>query len=403
MKVQLYTPYDKQISVHGACTDKETYFTTVVAGRQAGKSLLSINQALSWALTDPGSLVFWVSPTHGQAAKIYKQMLEGILHLPIVKSYKYTQIIFKNGSKIVFRSSAQEDSLRGESVDYMVLDEAAFMKEETFQTILLPMLNVLGKKCLIVTTPKGKNWVHRMFTKGIEGGNPKYKAFRFVSGDNPHSNPEIIQMAKDSMPVALFEQEYLAEFVDSAAIFENINELSVIDMYEGPRAGESYYAGVDIGMKSDYTVIMILNQKGELVYFDRFTHVTAPELKKRLTETITLFKPKKTFIELNNQGGPIYDDLKAAHIKNLHGFNTTGKSKPEIINNLINAFSSKKIKVLKNEILKAELEAFTMSFSSTGHAKFSAPSGFHDDCIMSLAIAYHCLLKSRFNGQYVFM
>lgn len=359
-----------------------------------------------WALSNTDRIIYWVSPTVNQATKIYKQMLKAILKTNIVKSYKGsmgdTEIIFQNGSIIKFRSAAQEESLRGESVDYLIIDEAAFIKEEVYQAILLPMLNVRGKKCLIVSTPKGKNWYYYHILKGLSGNDIKYKSFQFDSADNPHSNPDIIEMARQSMPSVLFKQEYLAEFVDSAAIFENIKELSLSKMITAPVAGQSYYGGVDIGMKGDYTVISLLNQDGALVYYDRFTDITAPQLKERLKKTLLLFKPKKTFIELNNQGQPIFDDLKEMRVPNIEGFYTTSSSKPEIVNNLINAFASKKINILDDNIYNTELEAFTMIQTPSGKPKFEAASGFHDDTVLSLCIAWECFNKNRYRGVSTF-
>jgi hypothetical protein len=360
-----------------------------------------------WALSKNDTIVYWVSPTVNQATKIYKQILKAVLKTDIVKSNKGsmgdTEIIFENDSIIKFRSSAQEESLRGESVDYLIIDEAAFIKQEVFQTILLPMLNVRGKKCLIVSTPKGKNWYYYHVLKG-KGDNKKYKSFKFTSSDNPHSNEEIIQMAKESLPEVLFNQEYLAEFVDSTAVFENINELATMTHIEVPVSTDSYFIGVDIGMKNDYTVVSVLNDKCEMVHMTRFTNIEAPQLKERLVKVFNTFKAKKVFIESNNQGQPIIDDLKQLfNVKNLVAFNTTSKSKPEIINNLINSFASKTIKVLDNDIVRTELEAFTMTISSTGRPKFAAPSGFFDDVPMSLAIALEAYNKGKFSGSYSFI
>lgn len=404
--VNLYTPHNKQRDLHRACVDSNIFFITVIAGRQAGKSMSALNQAVFWALKDSGSVVYWVSPTNTQTNKIYKQILNGLANTPFLKSNKGsvgdTEIVLTNGSIIKFRSAAQEDSLRGESVNYMILDEAAFMKQSTFQEILLPMLNVVGKKCLIITTPKGKNWVFHQYMKG-KTNTKKYKSFKFVSSDNPHSNQDVIDMAEESLPKELFEQEYLAEFVDSAAVFTNINELSTIKLINKPVAGHKYWAGVDLALKNDYTVITIMNQDAEVVYYDRFNNVTAPQLKERLVKIINIFKPEKTMLELNNLGQSIYDDLKYTHkVKNITGFNTTSKSKPEIINHLINAFGSKKLKVVNDETYKDELKVFAMHITPSGTVKFEAPNGMNDDIPMSLAITWYCFNKYKYNNTVAF-
>lgn len=404
--IKLYKPYAKQIPIHRACNDKDTFFITAVAGRQAGKTALAQQQALYWALTNNNVVVYWVSPTAGQATKVYKQLLDMIIKTPAVSSYKGgqgdTEIVFTNKSRILFRSSAQEDSLRGETIEYLIDDEAAFQKETTFNTILLPMLNVRGKKCLVISTGKGKNWFFNQYQKGFTG-DKNYKSFKFLSSDNPYANAAIIQIAKDNLPDALFRQEYLGEFIDSAAIFENLNTLAVLDTIDKPVSGRSYWMGIDIALKDDYTVVTVIDDQDNVVWFDRFNQVTAPQLKQRVIEANKLWKPKKLMIEENNQGLPIIDDLKIIHkLNNIIGFKTTGTSKPEIINNLINAFASEKIHVPNDEIYRSELETFTMTISPTGKPKFEAANGFHDDIPMSLAITWECKNKFKYNGQYNF-
>ena len=405
--IKLYKPHELQKPVHRACNNSESFFITVNAGRQSGKTALSEQQGIYWALNRDKVVVYWVSPTQSQVSKVYKQMLDMLIKTPVIQSYKGgmgdTEIVFKNGSVIKYRSAAQEDTLRGETIDYLIVDEGAFIKESVFNEILIPMLNVRGKKCLVISTPKGKNWFFRQYQRGKAGDN-SYASFKFTSMDNPYSSPEVIQIAKENLPASLFSQEYLGAFLDSSAIFENVQELACIDVLDKPVVGRSYWMGVDIALKDDYTVVTIIDDKDEVVYYNRFNHVTAPVLKQRVMDDIATWKPKKILIEENNQGLPIIDDLKHIHkITNIVGFKTTSTSKQTIVNNLINAFSSKKIRVPKDEIYKSELETFTMTISPTGQPKFAAANGFHDDIPMSLCIAWECVNKYKYNGTYNFV
>lgn len=368
---------------------------------------MAINQAIYWALSNRDRIIYWVSPTAGQASKIYKQFINAFGNSPIITQHKGsqgdTEILFANNSTIKFRSAAQEDSLRGESVDYVICDEVSFIKESVIKEIILPMLNVRGKKMLLISTPKGKNHFYTYYLKGLSD-NEKYKSFHFTSADNPHSQKDIIEMAMNDMPKAMYEQEYLAKFVDSATLFDDIDNVCILNPITSPVYGQNYWIGVDIGMKNDYTVVTVFNQQKEMVYMDRFTNIQAPQLKERLIKTFNLFKPKKIYIENNNQGQPIIDDLVQLHkVKNIVSFNTNTSTKSEIINNLINAFNSKSIKLINDDKLKKELEFFTVTYSSTGHSKFSAPNGYNDDIVMSLAIALECLNKNLYTGKISFL
>jgi phage FluMu gp28-like protein len=392
MKIDLYQPYNKQEEVHQGLANEGYLFDTVCAGRQTGKTMLGMNQAIKWALENENSTIMWVSPTSSQTHKVYKNILKSITDAPFIQSYKGTmgdiEIKFTNGSIIKFKSSMAEDNLRGETVNYMIIDEAAFVKETVFLEILLPMLNVAGKKCLIISTPKGRsNWFHKQYIKGVNGSKG-YRSYRFTCYTNPYANPEIIKIAKDNMPDPIFKQEYMAEFVEGSAIIENIEEVCTLRMHPKPIEGIKYYAGVDIALKNDYTVFSIIDEDGNFVYYDRFKGVSSPELKERLSRNIRMWQPENTMIEVNNMGGVIYDDLTELYnLKNLTPFTTTQNSKNEIITDLLNAFSGKSIKCVNDAVLKSELEVFEMKVHASGRVSYAAANGFYDDLVMSLAIA----------------
>lgn len=391
MEIELYTPHPAQQVVHESCADETFLFSTLITGRQFGKTELAMNQALMWALGNEDVVVMWVAPTSSQTHKVYKNILKGIEGAPFVKSNKGSsgdiEIVFTNGSIIKFKSAAAEDGLRGETVHYMICDEAAFIKETTFMEILLPMLNVKGRKCLVITTPKGKNWVHKHYMNGISG-DTDYQSFRFTSSDNPYANKKIIEAARKSLPDAMFRQEYLSEFVDGGSIIENIEELCILPNLRRPLPKQRYYVGIDIALKNDFTVFSVVDSQGNLVAYDRFNQITGPQLKERLVKNLNLWKPEHALIEVNNMGGVIYDDLVQIYgVKNLSQFTTTSKSKNEIITNLINAFASKSIKCVNDEIVKSELEVFEMKITASGNVRYCAADGYHDDIVMATAIA----------------
>jgi hypothetical protein len=399
--IQLFKPHNAQKQIIEALEDKVVFFVTVVAGRQIGKSLLGMNIAIHWAINDPKCTIYWVSPTDSQAHKVYKQIINAIVETGIIKSKKGgkgdTEIILINGSRLLFRSAASEDSLRGESVNYMILDEGAFIKSDTINTILLPMLNVKGKKCLVITTPKSKNWVFDWYNKGLT--EKRWRSFRFSTYDSPYANEGLIQMFKDTLPDKLFQQEIMADFIDNASVFNNINDIMNLDHLEAPIVGKNYWAGIDIGLITDATVLSIIDEEGNLVKYYRWQKVESPDLINEIIRINSLWNFKKIQIENNNQGLTIYQDLKRK-INNIVDINTNQKTKPEMINRLIHLFNMKEMRLIKDEYLRIELEGFIFK-QNNGIIKFQADSGFHDDCVMSLAIARNCFEHFKYDKKYV--
>jgi len=386
---KLFKPHEGQKQVIKALLDDNIFFVIAVIGRQWGKSFLALNMALYWAMQDEGCVVYWVSPKVAQASKIYTTIVLALKDRNIMKSNKGTsgdsEIVLINGSVIKFRSAAAEDSLRGESINYLIIDEATFIKKDTITTILLPMLNVKGKKCYISTTPRGKNWVFDWFKKGNEG-DAKWKSFRFSSYDSPLANKELIDTFKEQLSDKLFQQEYNAEFVDNASVFNNIDELMCLEPIEVPNLTSNYYGGIDIGLKADAAVLSIVDAKGSLVKYYRWERFDTNDLMDEIIRISKIWKCRKILIEENNQGLPIYHMLRGK-VNNLYTFYTGAKSKGDIINKLILLFNTKKVQLVKDELLRIELEAFIFKQTATGHIKYTADNGFHDDIVMSYAFA----------------
>ena len=255
------------------------------------------------------------------------------------------------------------------------------------------MLAVKGKKCVFISTPKGKNYLYEFYLKGIRG-DKKWRSFRFKSSDSPLTNKEFLENKKSSMNDKLYLQEYEAEFIDSSSLFNNINELMVLEHQEFPNPSEEYYAGLDIGLINDASVLSVINSNGDLVKYYRWQNIQSPDLINNIIKINDIWKFKAIDIENNNQGLPIYQDL-STKLKNINQINTNQKTKPEMINRLVHLFNMKEIKLVKDEYLRIELEAFIFKQSDNGNIKFMADSGFHDDCVMSLSIAVNCYERNK--------
>ncbi len=398
-----YTPHKFQQQVHISCSEKSKNFWTIVcAGRQSGKSTLAKYQTINWAIKNENALIWYVTPSESQSKVVFRDIVKIILPLNVIKSKNQSKgnivIELINGCRIEFKSAASEDTLRGSSVNFIILDEAAFIKQNTIEEIILPTMAAAGKKILVISTPKGKNFFYDLWLRG-QSDNKDYKSFKFNSFDNPRCNKALIESFKLSLPEGIFSQEFMAEWVDSNSVFNNILELAILRPISGPIKGDSYYIGVDIALVNDWYVLTILNQRGEIVFIDRARGLDTTELESRVVKYYRLFKPKKMVLEENGLGLPILQHIQKI-IPNAKGVYTTSDSKAEIINQLIAAFSSREIRILNDEELKTELNAFVFKYSKSGKVTYAAASGFHDDMVMSLAIAYDIYIKNKTGGGY---
>lgn len=404
--LKLFKPHAGQREVINACLTpcKGLKTVTCVIGRKWGKTLLAENMASYWAYNHPKCTVYWLTPTGERSLQSYNSIKNALIGSGSFLSNKMskgdTEIVFNNGSKILFRSAESEDNLRGADINYLIIDEAAFVKQSTLEVIILPMLLVKGKVCLFLSTPKGKNWLYHSYLDGQDPSQTKNVSFRYSTYDSPYANEDIIQGYRDRFATKVFQQEVEAEFVDGEAIFNNINEVLVLGKQVEPIEGKRYYAGVDIGLINDATVLTIIDEEGNLVNYERWLKVESPELIDKIIRLNELWNFNRILIEENNQGLVIIQQIKR-HLTNVQGFNTNMKSKSEIINDLIHAFNMKSFKCVNDAYLRIELQAFIFKQNELGNMKFMADSGFHDDVVMALAIGRNCWKNLKYDVRFV--
>jgi len=80
------------------------------------------------------------------------------------------QIILPMGGEVTVRSADDPDSLRGEGLDFVVMDECAFMQENAWIEALRPALSDRQGRAMFISTPKGRNWFWRIWQRGLDDG-----------------------------------------------------------------------------------------------------------------------------------------------------------------------------------------------------------------------------------------
>ena len=269
MEITLFTPHQGQRTVINGFSTSDHKYGVVVTSRQWGKSLLGQNLLLYWLLAQPNQKGAWISPIYNQGKKVFQE-LSNASHKVIQQSNKADLTIkFLNGSTLQFLSAERADSVRGFSFNYMVIDEAAYIKENSFQEAILPTLTAIGKKCLIISTPKSKNWFYKYYLKGVSD-NADYVSFRGLSTDNPYIDQSFIAEQKTSLPGDIYRQEYEGEFTDATSeVFRGIDNVCNQTQYSNGDKVQRCFAGIDTGLSNDYSVLTIMNETGKVMYIDR--------------------------------------------------------------------------------------------------------------------------------------
>jgi len=225
MDVQLH---EKQSVVF----NDDTRFKVVAAGRRFGKSYLAAVELYVEAgkvtkVRSDGTeidllneVVYYVGPTFKQAREnLWNVMMD--LGQGLIEGIRQNEgeIRLTNGRIIRFKGADDPDSLRGVGLSYVVMDEYAFMKPSVWEYIIRPALGRAEGGALFIGTPAGKNHFYHMWTSALNGLDPSsgkessdWKAFQFMSADNPHLTTNEIQSLYDSTSEEAQQQELEASF-----------------------------------------------------------------------------------------------------------------------------------------------------------------------------------------------
>lgn len=378
-------------------------YHTIICPRQFGKSYLGMQLLLYFGINEANSEILWVSPSYQQSIKVYRELMKAIGSSGAVHSCNNAELSIKfvNDSRAIFRSAERYDNLRGYSITHMLCDEAAFYKPGVFYTVFRPMLRARGKKCILMSTPKGKNYLYDMFMLGKHGNEKSYRSYTGSNDDNPYINKEETEDARKVLPDSWFRQEYLGEFIDDGGeVFKNLNACSTVNHFlNAPEQGRRYFAGIDWARHNDSSVCTIIDDTGKIVNIITRKGESWQNIIDDIVSKLNIFKPE-VFAETNGIGDPLFETLKSKYNRSTP-FVTTNSSKQEIIETLMLAFTDEKIKIPTrqlHQILHDELEAFTFKYSpTTRRVQYSHPPGLHDDHVLSLAIAWEAR-TSRLRG-----
>jgi hypothetical protein len=388
-----YKPHEKQRLIHESINGEAFKYYTLNIGRQFGKSMLGLNQMLYWCINDPGCNVAWVSPVYKQSKKVFADFEKYTQNSGLFHFNKSELTIEGMGSKIQFFSGERPDNIRGNTFNYLIVDEMAFCRKELWDEVLSATVLVKGKKILFISTPKGKNHFHALYMRSNYDN--RYKSFTFTSYQNPMIDAREIDERRESLPEYVFKQEYLAEFIDGGTgIFKNVRQCV------GLATGNKNFGGLDIGRADDYTVLSILNEQKQMIHCERWRQMEWTNIIDKVAELIIKFNCM-TAVEVNNQGDVFYELLQKKCRNLIYPHTTTSKTKPIMIEDLAVAFEDQSIQILNIDWLIDELENYTFIYNNkTRNVQYSAPAGMHDDSVISLSLAYQSLKEKKSRGKY---
>lgn len=378
----------------------DTRFKVVAAGRRAGKTRMCAAIMVKAALE--GKRCWWCGPFLAQAQIGFRELKLLSRQIPGVKiSETKKNIIFPSGGEISVKSVDNEHNLRGEGLDLLVCDEVGFYRncESIWMEALRPTLSDRKGSAIFISTPKGFNFFHTLFSKGNDEQEQDWKSWHYPSNANPFFPEEEFEIAKRELPNDIFQQEYCAVFLkDGGTVFKNLS--AVIKPLPNNIKYHSFCMGVDLARIQDYTVLTIMDRtNGHVIEVDRFNQVDWEFQRQRIERMARKYNNCEIQMDANSIGDVIVQDLNRRGLR-IKPFKYTNESKTKLIQDLILGIEDEKIIIPPKYVQTInELKMFTMDISPTGKLLYSHPPGGHDDCVQSLALAYGLTSKAYSRGS----
>ena len=383
LDIKLCKPHPAQKQV----LDSDARFRVMMCGRRFGKSLISQNISIETGLKRQH--VAYITPTYQLGKMFFKEICKLLPEKVYKKNETDLLIDFVTGGSVRFYTGERLDAMRGTKYHLVIIDEASYIPnlEDGWNNSIRPTLTDYKGKAIFLSTPRGKNYFYSLF---MRGGEPNWESFKFSTYDNPHIDPTEIDAAAAQLPSVVFKQEYMADPMENAA---NPFGSEFINACTKETKGVAAYYGIDLAKSVDWSVIIGMDKQGNVVHFERFQKdwMQTKETILRLPKNLPIV------IDSTGVGDAIVEDLQKK-FNQMHGFKFTATSKQQLLEGLSSAIQTKAISYPDGPI-KQELEVFEYTFTPTG-VRYSAPQGFHDDCVIALALANKCRVEHKQVGKY---
>lgn len=366
-------------------------YSIIEASTKSGKTAGCIVWLIEEGLKNGqrGRNFWWVAPVSSQANIAFRRAMRALPQGTYFANITEKTITISSGAMLCFKSADHPDSLYGDDVYAAVIDEASRMKEEAWYAVRSTLTATKGPVRIIGNVKGRRNWFYKI-ARRAEAGDPRMGYHKIVAQDAVDAgvlDAEEIRDARDDMPEAVWRELYLAEASDDEGNPFGLEHIAKA-MRDGLSTLQPKWWGWDLAKKRDWTVGIALDKNGHVCRFERFQKTPWPQTLERI---LALTGKTACLIDSTGVGDPIVDGL-VAHKKggpNFVGYQFTSPSKQRLMEGLAVAIQSRDIAYPKGSVIKDELDVFEYEFTRLG-VRYTAPPGFHDDCVCALGLAVMC-------------
>lgn len=395
---------ESQKLIYNAANDKEHRYVMANISRQQGKTTVIMLLCIQW-LSQPNQDIIYFTPTFTLAKRIYSKIIK-MLPNEFVKKANASdlQIESLTGSQLRFFSGEAAQSARGSNCTKLVIDEAAYIKQEIdgqdfYYNIVMPLTKVHCDKIVMISTPKSTfGFFYDLCMQAVSGERADMIYIKRTIYEDALISPEEIEELKRGYPPMAWKAEFECLFLANAlSVFPNFEVCFDIEKYNDGKC----WIGIDpSSVGEDNTIVSIVNINNEVKQYKIDGSLDAKY--EKIAMIVNEHNPIASYIEDNSIGEVMANEIKKKlnRKSNFYTFTTTNESKKEYISLLAVDIANHNIHFEKtNKLLYSELGTFTYKLTKTGNITYAATDGKHDDTVTSLGIALQCRENCKYLGK----
>ena len=282
-----YKPLDRQ-KLFSDALDAGKKVVLFVGGIRAGKTYSGARETLKNIYQrgiNKKGLGWIISPTYPMSA-IVEREFEAACDLGngkslIIKKYVGSRSYLlvpppghRKPYRVEVKTAEHPDRLRGSSLDWIWMDEAAMMEHEAYKILMGRVLDT-GGPIVMTTTPRGMNWLyHEVYAKAEK--NPEYFAvIKALTTENTYLPFEDVEELRGQYSTTFAKQELNAEFVSLEGLVYNNFDFNRHVLKEITRvpAGAEIICGLDAGFKDPFVCLFVMKLKDKFYVIDEYYSV----------------------------------------------------------------------------------------------------------------------------------
>ena len=395
---------ESQKLIYNAANDREHRYVMCNLSRQQGKTTVVKLLCIKW-MTKNNQDIIYFTPTKELGRRVYNSIVK-MLPEEIVRKSNGTDLYIEtiNGSTLKFFSGEAAQAARGSNCTKLVIDEAAYIKQEIegqdfYFNIVMPLTKVRCDKIVMISTPRSTSgFYYDLCMQAISGERDDMIYIKRTIYQDALISQEEIEKLKKGYPPMAWKCEFECTFMANAlSVFPNFETCFDIDSYSN---GKCWCAIDPSSVGEDNTIITFINIDNQVRQFK--IEGTLDVKYEKLAKLINEYNPVSTYYEDNSIGAVMANEIRKKLNKksNFYPFTTTNETKKDYISILAVAINNNEIHFEKdNTLLYSELGTFSYKLTKTGNITYAAIDGKHDDTITSLGIALQCREDFKYAGK----